>query len=75
MIGDAGTAVVMKGISEALIATAFGLAVAIPCVIAFNVLSKAVKTKVSSAHEVMKIITGIKAALIEAPDAQLKELA
>lgn len=62
MIGDAGPAVVMKGISEALIATAFGLAVAVPCVIAFNYFSKQVKSKLSNAEEIVKILSGIRSA-------------
>ncbi|MFA5028099.1 MAG: MotA/TolQ/ExbB proton channel family protein [Candidatus Methylomirabilota bacterium] len=36
----AGPEVVMQGLSEALVATAVGLFVAIPCVIAYNYLSK-----------------------------------
>lgn len=36
----AGPEVVMAGLSEALVATAVGLLVAIPCVLAFNFLSK-----------------------------------
>lgn len=40
----AGPEVVMVGISEALIATAAGLAVAIPAVIIFNIYMKRVKT-------------------------------
>ena len=39
----AGPEVVMVGIAEALIATAFGLGVAIPCVILFNYFMKKVK--------------------------------
>jgi biopolymer transport protein ExbB len=35
-----GPEVVMQGLSEALVATAVGLFVAIPCVVAFNALSK-----------------------------------
>jgi len=62
MIGDAGPAVVMKGISEALIATAFGLGVAIPCVIAFNVLSKRVQSSLSNSEEIVKILSGIRTA-------------
>ncbi len=62
LMGDAGPAVVMKGISEALIATAFGLGVAIPCVIAFNVLSKQVKSKLSNSEEIVKIIQGVRTA-------------
>jgi biopolymer transport protein ExbB len=39
----AGPEVVMKGLSEALIATAVGLFVAIPCVVAYNYFQKQVK--------------------------------
>ena len=39
----AGPEVVMQGLSEALIATAVGLLVAIPCVIAYNILQKQIK--------------------------------
>lgn len=56
LMGDAGPAVVMKGISEALIATAIGLAVAIPCVMAYNALSKSVKSRLSCAEEIISII-------------------
>ncbi len=62
LIGDAGPAVVMKGISEALTATAFGLGVAIPCVIAFNIFSKKMKGKMSNATEIVNMLTGIRTA-------------
>lgn len=39
----AGPEVVMAGLSEALVATAVGLLVALPCVFAFNALTKRVK--------------------------------
>jgi biopolymer transport protein ExbB len=39
----AGPEVVMAGLSEALIATAVGLLVALPCVFAFNSLQKRVR--------------------------------
>ena len=42
--GSGGPSVVAVGIAEALIATAGGLAVAIPSVIIFNYFSKKVKT-------------------------------
>ncbi len=42
--GSAGIAPVMRGISEALIETAFGLLVAIPAVIAFNHLNARIST-------------------------------
>jgi biopolymer transport protein ExbB len=60
MMGEAGPSVVMKGISEALIATAMGLAIAVPCVIAYNVLSRIVKDRVSQAEEVVTLIRGLK---------------
>lgn len=44
----AGPEVVMKGLSEALIATAVGLFVAIPCVVAYNVLQKKVADLLSA---------------------------
>jgi biopolymer transport protein ExbB len=42
-----GPSVVMGSISEALVATAVGLMVAIPAVVAFNVFSRRVKTKMA----------------------------
>ncbi|MBC7531121.1 MAG: MotA/TolQ/ExbB proton channel family protein [Oligoflexus sp.] len=48
-----GPAVVMAGISEALIATAVGLIVAIPAIIAFNLFMRVVKRKISNS-EAMK---------------------
>lgn len=41
---DQGAAAVMAGISEALVATAVGLMVAIPAVVAFNYLTRQVKS-------------------------------
>jgi len=41
--GTGGAAVVMSGISEALVATAVGLLVAIPAVVAFNILQGKVR--------------------------------
>ncbi len=59
-MGDSGPAVVMRGISEALIATAMGLAVAIPVVIAYNALARAVQDKLSQAEEVATLIRAIR---------------
>lgn len=42
--GSGGPTVVAAGIAEALVATAGGLAVAIPCVMVFNFFSRKVKT-------------------------------
>lgn len=59
---DAGPQVIMKGISDALWATAFGLGVAIPCVISYNALSKVVKAKLSSADEIVSILAALRVA-------------
>ncbi|MBV6493128.1 MAG: hypothetical protein LDLANPLL_01143 [Turneriella sp.] len=59
-MGDAGPAVVMRGISEALIATAMGLAVAIPVVIAYNALSRAVQDKISQADEIATLLRAMR---------------
>lgn len=51
-----GASVVMRGISEALIATAVGLMVAIPAVIAYNFFQRMVKRHVSNAEAVSKLL-------------------
>ena len=51
-----GPEVVMASISEALVATAVGLMVAIPAVIAFNVLARAVKTKMANSETIARIV-------------------
>jgi biopolymer transport protein ExbB len=51
-----GPSVVMAGISEALVATAVGLMVAIPAVIAFNAFNRMVKRHYANAEAVMKLI-------------------
>jgi biopolymer transport protein ExbB len=51
-----GPAVVMAGISEALVATAVGLMVAIPAVIAFNGFNRIVKRHYANAEAVMKMV-------------------
>jgi len=45
---DSGASAVMGGISEALVATAVGLMVAIPAVVAFNYLTRQVKSVMSN---------------------------
>jgi biopolymer transport protein ExbB len=40
----------MTGISEALVATAVGLAVAIPAVVAYNLFTRALKNRLSRAQ-------------------------
>lgn len=51
-----GPAVVMAGISEALVSTAVGLLVAIPAVIAFNAFNRIVRRHVANAEAVMKLV-------------------
>jgi biopolymer transport protein ExbB/TolQ len=51
-----GASVVMSGISEALVATAVGLMVAIPAVIAFNTFNRTVKRRLANAEAVMKLV-------------------
>jgi biopolymer transport protein ExbB len=53
-----GAATVMSGISEALVTTAVGLAVAIPAVIAFNTFQRLVKTKLEGAAAVQGLVLG-----------------
>jgi len=48
--------VVMRGISEALIATAVGLIVAIPAVIAYNYFQRVVKRHLSAAEAVSRLV-------------------
>ena len=51
-----GAAVVMRGISEALIATAVGLIVAIPAVVAYNYYQRVVKRHISTAEALSKLV-------------------
>lgn len=51
-----GAAVVMRGISEALIATAVGLIVAIPAVIAYNYFQRVVKRHIGAAEAVSRLL-------------------
>jgi biopolymer transport protein ExbB/TolQ len=51
-----GPSVVMAGISEALVATAVGLIVAIPAVIAYNGFNRIVKRHYANAEAVMRLI-------------------
>ena len=54
---EGGPSVVMAGISEALVATAVGLMVAIPAVIAFNVFNRMIRKRMANAAVVSKQIT------------------
>ena len=51
-----GPSVVMAGISEALVATAVGLLVAIPAVVAYNAFQRLVKRKMANAEAVKKLL-------------------
>ncbi len=53
---SAGPEVVMAGLSEALIATAVGLFVAIPCVISYNYFMKQVRDLLSTAETLSRLI-------------------
>lgn len=52
----AGPEVVMRGLSEALIATAVGLFVAIPCVISYNYFQKKVQNLLSGTESLSRMI-------------------
>jgi biopolymer transport protein ExbB len=58
-----GVAVVMQGISEALVATAVGLMVAIPAVVGYNFFQRRVRHHISNvdslAHEVLAELKGV----------------
>jgi biopolymer transport protein ExbB len=51
-----GPEVVMGAISEALVATAVGLLVAIPAVVAYNFLQRQIKKKMSNSEETARIV-------------------
>jgi biopolymer transport protein ExbB len=51
-----GAAVVMRGISEALIATAVGLIVAIPAVVAYNFFQRLVKRHISTSEALSRLV-------------------
>lgn len=53
---QAGAQTVMTGISEALVATAVGLMVAIPAVLAFNYFMRRVRAMVSNADSIAHVI-------------------
>ncbi|WP_164008690.1 MotA/TolQ/ExbB proton channel family protein [Pyxidicoccus trucidator] len=60
-MGSKGAAIqqtVMAGISEALVATAVGLAVAIPAVVAFNIFNRQLKTLTSRANALGHALVG-----------------
>ncbi len=51
-----GPEVVMQGLSEALIATAVGLVVAIPCVVAYNYFTKRAKDLLAGAESLGRLL-------------------
>ncbi len=70
----AGATTVMTGISEALVATAMGLLVAIPAVIAYNYFSKKVKEFSANAETIERIILAHMHALAERESKPLRSL-
>jgi biopolymer transport protein ExbB len=56
MQSDAGPEVVMSGLSEALVATAVGLLVALPCVIAYNIFQKRINDLVSETEGMVRML-------------------
>jgi biopolymer transport protein ExbB len=56
--GTGGQMTVSSGISEALVATAFGLLVAIPAVVAFNLFQRRVKAAVAEAESLKCFLIG-----------------
>ncbi|MDR3605806.1 MAG: MotA/TolQ/ExbB proton channel family protein [Oligoflexia bacterium] len=54
----AGAQAVTAGISEALVATAFGLLVAIPAVVAFNIFQRKVKAAMAEAEALKSFLIG-----------------
>jgi biopolymer transport protein ExbB len=55
--GGAGAQAVMAGISEALVATAVGLAVALPAVVAFNYFKTVVKRSVANTETLTRLLS------------------
>jgi len=55
---EAGMSAVTAGISEALIATAVGILVAIPAVVAFNLFQRKVKSALSEAEALKSFLIG-----------------
>lgn len=53
---NAGPEVVMQGLSQALIATAVGLMVALPCVIAYNIFQKQIGDLISETESMVQVI-------------------
>jgi biopolymer transport protein ExbB/TolQ len=56
LAGTSGPTVVMRGVSEALVATAVGLLIAIPCVAAYNYFQNLVKLALSGADRLSGLL-------------------
>src|SRR4051812_40722708 len=56
--GNTGAAMVTAGISEALVATAVGILVAIPAVVAFNAFQRRVKSALAEAEALKSFLIG-----------------
>jgi biopolymer transport protein ExbB len=56
LAGTAGPSVVMRGVAEALVATALGLLVAIPCVAAFNYFQDRVRRTMLNADRLSRLV-------------------
>jgi len=56
--GNQGPEVVMDGLAEALIATAIGILVALPCVVAYNLINKRIKDVLLDADRLGKQLIG-----------------
>jgi biopolymer transport protein ExbB len=73
-----GVAVVMSGISEALVSTAVGLMVAIPAVIGFNFFNRRVRHTIANvdslAHVVLAQLKGEDEATAEKPASKMAEV-
>ncbi len=54
--GGAGPEIVMQGLSEALIATAVGLLVALPCVMTYNLFQKQIKDLLSETESMSRLL-------------------
>jgi len=66
--GDSRTELVMGSISEALVATAVGLAVAIPAVIAYNYFKRRTRVAMQEADALSKLVIARRLALHEQKD-------
>jgi biopolymer transport protein ExbB/TolQ len=56
LAGTSGPTVVMRGVSEALVATAVGLLIAIPCVASYNYFQNQVKLALSNADRLSGLL-------------------